>query len=243
MKKRSAWILAAALLVALAASPLSAQTAKEVLAKAIEAQGGAIALGAVKDQAITGNLEMVQMGMKGSLTLYSKEPNKMRMDIEIMGMLISQAYDGEKARMTNPQTGSIDELPDNLTQEFKRQALGFDSLLHPEKYGITFELKGKEKLQDKEYLVMDEKLSDGHIITYYLDPATYLPYKTKAMGLSQTGAEAMIEMVTTDYQKVEGIMVAQAMTQYQDSQEFMRITVTKVTFNSNLDDAFFKLVK
>jgi len=243
MKKNFAWFLAVAFFFATALSPASAQTAKDVLAKMIEAQGGTKALGAVKDQTMVGNLDMVQMGMKGGLTLYSKEPNLMRLDMEIMGMLISQAYDGEKARMTNPQTGSVEELPDNLTQEIKRQAMGYDSLLNPEKHGITFEFKGKEKVQEADYLVLDEKLSDGHIITYYLDPATYLPYKTKAMGLSQTGAEAMIEMVTTDYQKIEGVMVPQTITQYQDGQEFMRITVTKVTFNSNLDDAFFKLAK
>ncbi len=243
MKKSSAWLIVASFFFVTALRPASAQTSKDVLAKMIDAQGGAKALAAVKDQSMVGNLEMVQMGLKGVLTLSTKEPNMMRLDMEIMGMLISQAFDGEKARMTNPQTGSVEEMPDNLTQEIRRQALGFDSLLNPEKHGITFEFKGKEKIQETDYLVLDEKLADGHIITYYLDPSTYLAYKTKTLGLSQTGAEAMIEMLSTDYQKVEGVMVPMTITQIQDGQEFMRITVTKVSFNSNLDDAFFKLAK
>jgi hypothetical protein len=33
------------------------------------------------------------------------------------------------------------------------------------------------------------------------------------------------------------------MTTYQDGQEFMRMTMTKIVFNSNLEDSFFKMAK
>lgn len=228
-------------LLALVSAPASGQTAKEILGKWIDAQGGAKALEAVKDTTITGSVQLVSMGVNGTVTMYQKEPNMMRLDIEVMGMVITQAFDGEKAWMIDPQTGAATEMPENASQEFKRQALGNAALLNPEKYGIKYDFKGKEKLEDKEYLVLEQTTEDGHKTTIYLDPQTYLTYKTKGTALGQAGVEVMAETITTDYKKVDGLLIAHSMTEYQDGQEFMRMTMTKVVFNSNLEDSFFKM--
>jgi len=34
----------------------------------------------------------------------------------------------------------------------------------------------------------------------------------------------MAETITTDYKKVDGLLIAHSMTQFQDGQEFMRMT-------------------
>jgi len=230
-------------LLALTSSPASSQTAKEILDKWIEAQGGAKALEAVKDTTIVGSIQLVSMGMNGTATMYQKEPNMMRLDIEVMGMVITQAYDGEVAWMIDPQTGASTQMPENASLEFKRQALGNAALLNPEKFGIKYDFKGKEKLEDKEYLVLEQTTEDGHKTTIYLDPATYLTYKAKGTALGQAGVEVMAETITTDYKKVDGLLISHSMTQYQDGQEFMRMTITKVVFNSNLEDSFFKMTK
>ena len=243
MRKAVSLIVCAIVFLALASAPASSQTAKEILGKWIEAQGGAKALEAIKDTTITGNIQLVSMGLNGTATMYQKEPNKMRLDIEVMGMVITQAYDGEIAWMVDPQTGAATQMPENATQEFKRQALGNDALLNPEKYGIQYEYKGKEKLAEKEYLVLEQTMSDGHKTTIYIDPDTYLTYKSKGTAMGQAGVEVMAETITTDYKKVDGLLIAHSMTQFQDGQEFMRMTMTKVTFNSNLEDSFFKMTK
>ena len=243
MRKIVSFSICGLFLLALISAPASSQTAKEILGKWIEAQGGPKALEAVKDTTITGSIELVSMGINGTVTMYQKEPNMMRLDIEVMGMVITQAYDGEIAWMVDPQTGATTQMPENASQEFKRQALGNDALLNPEKYGIKYDFKGKEKLEDKEYLVLEQTTSDGHKTTIYLDPATYLTYKTKGTTLGQAGVEVMAESITTDYKKVDGLLVAHSMTQYQDGQEFMKMTMTKVVFNSNLEGSFFKMAK
>lgn len=243
MRKIAIYCLCAIVLAALIQAPASGQTAKEILAKWIEAQGGAQALAAVKDTTITGNIQLVSMGISGTATMYQKEPNMMRLDIEVMGMVITQAFDGQTAWMVDPQTGATTEMPENASQEFKRQALGNDAVLNPEKYGITYDYKGKETLENKEYLVLEQTMSDGHKTTLYLDPATYLTYKTKGTALGQAGVEVMAETITADYKKVDGLLIAHSMTQYQDGQEFMRMTMTKVVFNSGLEDSFFKMTK
>ena len=243
MKKTLALILCVVSLAALVTAPALCQTTKDVLAKMIQAQGGAKALEAVRDTTVNGTIEMVQFGMTGTVTLYQKEPDKIRVDIEVMGMMITQAYDGQVAWMVNPQTGATEQMQDNMAQEMKRQALGNDALLNPEKVGVSYEFKGKEKIGEKEYILLEQTTSDGHKTTMYLDPDTYLTYKTKGTSLGQAGVEVMAETILGDYKKVGDVVVPHSMTTFQDGQEFMRMTMTKVTFNTNLEDSFFKMNK
>lgn len=243
MKKPVLSVLCLSLCVALLSTPSPGQTAKDILGKMIEAQGGAKALQAAKDTTLTGTIELVQFGMNGAITMYQKEPDKVRMDIEVMGMVITQAYDGEIGWWVNPQTGAAEQMPDNMAQVMKRQALGNDALLNPEKVGVTYEFKGKEKIGEKEYLVLEQTLADGHKTAMYIDPVTYLTYMTKGTTLGQAGVEVMAETVFGDYKKVGDLVIAHSMTTSQDGQEFMRMTISKVTFNSNLDDSLFKMSK
>jgi len=241
MKKTLTLSLLSLFILCLVVSPGSGEKASEILEKMIEAQGGRKVLESIKDTTLSGSMEMIQMGISGSLTMYQKEPNKMRMDGEVMGMVFTQAFDGETAWMVNPQTGATEEMPENLTEEVKRQALGNDALLHPEKYGITYTYKGKEKIEDKDYFVLEQTYSDGHTATHYLDTETYLTYKTKAATINQMGVEVEGETFFSDYKKVDEVMFPHSLTIFQDEEEFMIITITEVTFNSGLEDSLFKM--
>jgi outer membrane lipoprotein-sorting protein len=218
-----------------------AQTVDEILEKMIEAQGGRKALEAIKTSTLSGSMMIIQMNITGSITMYQKEPNKMRMDIEMMGMNITQAFDGTTAWFINPQTGATEEMPEKQVKYFKRQALGRDVLLNPKKLGITYKFKGKEKINDKEYLVLEQIHPDDYTVTIYVDPQTYLLYKSKSMALNQVEVEVESESITSDYKKVEGIMMPHLITIFQGGQEYMKFTVNEITFNSDLEDAFFKM--
>lgn len=241
MKKRLTLFLTILFAVGYLASPGLSQTADEILAKMIEAQGGREKLASVKDMTASGSLEMISMGLSGSFTRYQKEPNKMRMDIEIMGMVITQAYDGETAWAVNPQTGSTEEMPEQAAEYFKRDALGNDSLLNPSKYGITFTFMGKEEIEGKEYLILEQTFSDGFKALIYIDPETYLPYKTKSKTLNQMGVEVEAETILEDYKPVEGMMTPHTLTVFQDGEEFITITITEISYNTGLEDSLFQM--
>lgn len=217
------------------------QTVDEIREKMIEAQGGRKALEAINSTTFSGSMQIIQMNMTGSLTMFQKEPNKIRLDVEMMGMNITQAYDGTTAWLTNPQTGAAQEMPEKQAKYFKRQALGRDAFLNPKKFGITYKFKGKEKIKEKEYLVLEQIHPDDYTTTIYVDAKTYLVYKSKALTLNQLEAEVESESITSDYKKVEGIMMPHSITTFQDGQEFMRMTITEITFNSDLEDSFFKM--
>jgi len=240
MKKAST----AGLLVLLAlgaAVPAEAQTAGEILERMIDAQGGRKVLGSLRDSILTGTVEMVSMGMNGGITITQKEPNKMRMDIEVMGTVISQAFDGEKAWFTNPQTGSAEEMTGRQAEDFKNQALGSEAFLNPEKYGLRFALKGREKVGSKEYFLLELSFTNGPTSTLYVDAATYLTYKAKGTTTDLAGNEVEAETLTEDYRKVGGIMVAHKLTVFQNGAEFVRMTFAGVVFNKGVDDDAFRM--
>jgi outer membrane lipoprotein-sorting protein len=244
MKKFASLILSAVVLATLTASPSYGQSAQDVLNKMIDAMGGRKALQAVKDTTIVGAVEIVQAGMTASITIYQKEPNKLRADIEIsdVGMTITQTYDGQKAWWTNPQTGQNEELTGPQAQEIMHQAIGNASLLDPQKLGITYALKPKAPLDGKDYIVLEQTLSDGHKITIYIDPATYLPYMARALSLdAMTGAEADTETYLSDYRKVGGLMVAHSNVSKQNGVEAQKLNISSVTFNTDLADSLFIL--
>lgn len=243
MKKVFAWTMAAAVLVSLAALPGYGQTVQDIVKKMIDAQGGRKYLESIKDTTSTGTMELPSMGMTGSFTQYQKEPNKFRMDAEVMGTVFTQAYDGQKAWSTNFQTGQVEESPEAQAKEFAREALGNAKLLAPEKFGITYTSKPKATLEGKEYLVLEQKTSDGHVTTIYIDPSTYLPYKSEGTNLGPTGAEVKAETYMTDYRKVSQSMVPHAVRTLMDGTEYIKVTITKIVFNSNVDDSLFALGK
>jgi outer membrane lipoprotein-sorting protein len=203
----------------------------------IDAQGGKKKLENVNDTFMTGNFELVSMGMKGAMTIYSKEPNKIRRDIEVMGQNITMAYDGETAWMINPQGSQ--EMPENQADEFKREALGRDAVLNPKKVGVSYNYKGKKKIKEIDCHMMEQTYSDGHKITLYIDTKTYLVYMTKGKGQDQAGNEVESETYLSEYKIVEGIQIPKKMVVFNDGQEFMVITIKEVKFNTGVKDDKF----
>jgi hypothetical protein len=252
MKKARRAILTAVILSTLASLPGYAQKApaapgnKEAMAiveKLIGAMGGRKVLDAIKDTTISGTAEIVQYGITVPITIYQKEPNKVRMDITIAeaNMTIIQAFDGQKGWYTNPQSGATEEMPEYMAKEMARQAGENQSLLNPQKTGVSYALKPKAAIEGKDYIVLEQTQADGHTTTFFLDPETFLPYKTQSKTVDQNGAEVDAETTSTNYQKVGGTMVAYSIRVVHNGSEAQRITLTAVTYNTKLDDAFFTL--
>jgi len=227
-------------LATIATSPGLAQSSEEIVAKMIKAQGGKAALEKIEDKTLTGTIEIVSMGISGSMTMYRKEPNKTRIDMEFMGMVVTQAFDGENAWGVDPNTGSIQDMPEDQAMELKRMAMGNEALLHPEKHGITFTYKDKETIEGKDYILLEQAYDDGHKEIMYLDAKTYLLYKTKGMSANMAGIQVDTESIFSDYKKVDGLMVWHTMNIVQEGEESMVMTFTEVAFNTGLEDSFFK---
>jgi outer membrane lipoprotein-sorting protein len=128
-------------------------------------------------------------------------------------------------------------------RQARKEALEMSNsvLLHPDKFGVTYTYKGKEKVDDTDCFVLEQAFSDGTVNTLYVDTKTYLLYKTKGTTMGQMGGEVEQEMLFSDYKKVSGVMIAHTVTIIQDGSEFGVMTITDVKFNSGLEDSLFKM--
>lgn len=220
---------------------VSVQSVEEILENMIDAQGGRTALQNIQDTTLIGFIEMPEMGYGGSLTTYLKEPDMLRTDYKVQGTSITQAYDGEKAWMTNAFTGGKEEMPEPMAKGFIRSALGNDALLHPEKYGIVYTLEGKKAVEGTEYYVLTQQFSDGFRTTLYIDPETFLTFKTTNTAVDGAGNESVMETVFSDYKKVDSFILAHSIVTFQDGREFMKMEITQIKINTGLEDSFFRM--
>jgi outer membrane lipoprotein-sorting protein len=222
--------------------PAQVDEADTIRLKMIEALGGAKALEAIRDTTIVSTVQLPALNnMSGTTMIYQKEPDKMRMDMEIMGMKIVQASDGHTCWGINPQTGKTEEMSEKLAKEFKRGTYGNDALLNPAKFGMTYAYKGKETVDGKACHVIEITYEDGYKATSYVDAATNLTIRTKGLTLNQMEVEVEGETIIGDYKKVGNIMVAHSITNKQGGQVWVQITISEVTFNSGLEDSLFQM--
>lgn len=221
----------------------SAQTADQVRLKMIEAQGGAAVLEKIKDMTIVSDFSMPAMNITGTATNYQKEPNKSRSDMEFMGMKMSQGYDGQTPWAIDPQSGKPVEMNPTQAREMKHGASGTSALLNPAKFGYTYTLKPKESVDGKEYIVIEISHDDGFKSTQYIDPTTFLTYKTSSLTLNQAGVEVPSETILGDYRKEGTMMIPHKITVKQGGQVFVEVTVREVSFNSGLEDTLFTIAK
>lgn len=240
MKRAITFCILGIFLLGVSVVPGVSQTSEEIIQKMIEASGGKKALESIDDSTMTGTIELIQNGLTGEITVYKKEPGKMRIDLELMGMVITQAYDGSLAWWTNPQTGAVEEMPETEAASMKRDTLPRDAIFNPKKYGISFEYKGKETLDGKDHYIIEQTYSDGFKLTLFVDCDTYLPTKSKGKLNSAMG-EVEFEQLASDYKKVNGLMVAHTVTTYVNGAESRIIVLKDIRYNTGLEDSLFKM--
>lgn len=205
-----------------------------ILEKWITAQGGRNRLLQIRDITSSSNLKVPSIGISGTQISYYKRPEKVRLEIKAMDMNIIQSFNGETAWMKNPTTGSIQDMPKEALEQFKRSQLTNEILLNPERYGITTSFDGSRAIDGKEHFVLKQSANDGFLITHYLDPSTYLEYKSVAISpIGET------ETFLSDYRDIEGIKIPFSTRIVVRGKEYMTLSVTEYRFNTNLEDSLF----
>ena len=217
---------------------------KDLLKKMIKAQGGRKNMIKVKDSVVKGEVEFLTAGIKGTVTISRIEPNRRRIELDLAGTKIIQAYDGKTAWVVHPQYGpDPKEMPENFAKYFKRQSIGNDTLLNPKKYGITYNYRGREMINGKDCMIMETVRSDGSKSFYYLDPKTYLVVKTKTKSLNQLGKEVDAETYYSDYRMVDGLMVPFESFTFVDGKEYLKFKLSDVKYNTNVNEDILVMPK
>jgi outer membrane lipoprotein-sorting protein len=221
---------------------LSAQTVDEIIAKHIAAQGGLAKLKALQSIRMTGNFE--SGGMQAGFTQVFKRPMKMRLDLSVQGLTMTQAYDGQRGWQVVPFSGKKDPEPmtgDEL-KNAQEQADIDGPLVDYKSKGNTVELIGKEKVADKDSYHLKVMLKNGSERDLYLDATTFLGLKTSAKT-TMRGTEIELESMLGDYRDVNGLKFPFSIEQHQTGGEGpeQKITFTKIELDPPLQDSIFKM--
>jgi hypothetical protein len=217
-----------------------AQSVDEIVARNIEAKGGAATLKSTTSVRTIGRGTM--QGAEMTVTSATKRPYFVRNEMEMAGQKRIQGFDGQNLWISMggapPQV-----LPPGPLSEAMKQTSQIDSpLLDYKTKGTKIELgepvtEGGRKLQ---HLVVTPKT--GPAMHYYIDPATGLESKM-TIDVEENGQKMKMEMQFSDYKTVEGRTMPFTVKQFVNGNQVGQMKYEKVEFNVPMDDSIFRLPK
>jgi outer membrane lipoprotein-sorting protein len=226
------------------------QTAEELIAKNLKAKGGVERLKAVQGMRISGRVTLpnAQGGMEIPMTIITKRPNRFRQESTVQGKKVVAAFDGTRAWMINPMTGS--DAPSEIKGgplDMVRQQADLDGpLVDYKAKGTTVETAGTDVVDGKKVYKLKVTPKTGPVVTLFLDAETGLESKT-VMDVGQedgapAGAQPMpaLESIFSNYQNVEGLMMPHTIQQKIGGQ-VIQINIDKVELSPAVDDSVFAM--
>ena len=221
--------------------PAFSQTAEELVAKNIEAKGGAEKIKAMNTIRMTGRVELPG-AFNGVVTQENKRPNLVRETFTLQGMTAVQAYDGTTGWQIQPFGGKKD--PELMGEDDVRDLLidaDFDGpLVNYKAKGNTVEFLGHDIVDGDDALRLKVTLKNGDIVYYYLDPDTFLEIRTERQEFVRGSVRENVADLGS-YKAVSGVMFPFSVSSGPkgDPTQVQSITYDKIEVNVPLAESEF----
>lgn len=219
----------------------AAQTADEIVKKALDARGGVERIKAVQSERVSGQVSFSR-NVEGTFVLELKRPLKMHVEISIDGQKIIRVYDGKASGwMVNPfaEDKEAQPLPSEDLKNISDEADFDGPLVDYKTKGNQIELIGKEKLDDKPVyrLKLTNKYGDSRF--YFFDASSFLLVKWE--GIRKTGGQELPwESFLSDYRDVQGLKYPFRIDQGSPGSELKQtLTSEKIEIDPQIDDSRF----
>lgn len=225
-------------ILAVASLPAQDITVDEILANYLENIGGKENWKALEATKMQAKMTMGQMEFPATVT--NVPPNKMRIDVDVQGSQMIQAYDGETAWWLFPmQTGDQPQkMPAAMAESFKKQKFESSFIDYKDK-GHTVELTGVKEVEGTETYEVKLTKKDGDIEYHYFDTEYFVPIMTKTFVQQGQAEGQAVETYMSDYQEVEGLMFAHFMEVKVAGQSQQKITMESITLNPEVEKGLF----
>jgi hypothetical protein len=190
--------------LAFTALNVSAQTADEIVAKNIEAMGGAAKLATLNSVKMAGT--MSSQGQDFPVTFTTLHNKGVRIEFEIMGTSNYYLANAEKGFVFMPiaQMQEPKEMDAEQYAGFARQMNLQGTFMNYKEKGTKIELAGTEKVDGYETDKIKATNKEGKISTYFIDKKTSRLLKTITTGKGPDGVEAEMETTYSDYKQNDG---------------------------------------
>ena len=234
----------AALMLGAVAMPAAAQDAQSLVAKNLEARGGAAALAAIKSVNFQGRIIFpgdFELTYKETRAELGGQPVS-RADLGLQGLDVVQAYDGRGGWKINPFQGRKDaeRMSADEGRSLADAAVIEGPLLASKSDGSRVQYLGRDDFDGTLAYKLKVTQKDGDEFTYWLDPDTYLEIKVDETRKIR-GAQQTTETELGDYEKVAGIyfpMSVESWNQGQSNQR-QRTLIATASANGAVDPSFF----
>jgi len=220
------------------ASMTFAQSLDEIINRSYAATG-AEKLEKAKTLYIEGKAS--QMGIEMPMTMYMKQPDKVKIVITYNGMDIVTMFDGEKGYMINPLAGSTEpiELPKEQLSDIQKNNMFHNQLMDNFRSGkIT--LMGTEEVNGKPAFKLMISVENGSPQYYYIDKESFLTVKTTAT-VAQMGQEMEVESYIREYSDINGIKFPKLTVSFVNGTEAGSMSMDKIEIDKEIDDAIFSV--
>ncbi len=213
-------------------SVTSFEQAKTVIAKYLEAIGGADAIRNIQDKSVI--MRGTAMDQTVTIVIKQKLPNKLRQDVKAGGMDQVLIYDGERAVMK--VAGQTIKIEGKQLEQLKLEST-MEMMLNPESLGIKISYDGTEQLGDNLLHKVKFTLPSGLNWISYFDDKTGLKIKESKETETQMGLITQV-LEYSDYQEVDGIKIPFKMKQSFGPQS-IEMTISSVKINKGISDDTF----
>ena len=183
-------------------------TVDQIVAKNIEAKGGAAALQAMHSIRLTGKMLANGGRIQFAYAETKKRPGAVRSEITLQGMTGVEAYDGTTGWKIMPFQGRKDpeKLSADDTKSLMEDAEIDGPLVDWKAKGSTVEYLGTEDVEGTLAHKLKVARKNGDVSFVYLDPDHFLEIRTLTQRTVQ-GAQIEIETDFGDYEKIGGVFV------------------------------------
>jgi hypothetical protein len=216
-------------------------TVDELVAKNIEAKGGASALHDLQSLRLTGKMLVQQGQIELAYLQIKKRPNELRTDASLQGMTQTEAYDGKEGWKVSPFFGRKD--PEKMAADDVKALIEDAEIDGPlvdwKTKGSTVEYLGTEDVDGTLAHKLKVMRKNGDVSFVYLDPDHFLEIRILTQRMRH-GAHEEVETDLGDYEKSAGVFVPTSMESgRKGAPDKQRIIIDKVEANVPIDDAVF----
>ncbi|MDX1667425.1 MAG: hypothetical protein R3350_09360 [Saprospiraceae bacterium] len=236
--KKSLFVLLGFLLMAASAQ---AQTVSEILENYFENSGGKEKWESLESTRMKGKMAMQGMEFPGMVI--AVPPNKQRVEVNVQGMEIVQAYDGETAWWINPMQGpDPQKMPAVMAEAMTQQEFESPFINYEEK-GHQLELLGTKEVEGAETYELKLTKADGQVQYYYFDSEYYVPIMVKTAITTGPAKGQEAETFLSDYQEIDGLMMPYFIETKVGGQTIQKMTIDTIVLNETFEEAFFAFPK
>jgi outer membrane lipoprotein-sorting protein len=226
--------------LALCASPASAQTTSQILSKVYIARGGLTRIRALRSERISGTISFGSEA-SGPFTVELKRPMKMRMTLNVQDKTMIRVYDGAQGWANNPFAGKLnpEPMPEEDLKNISEEADFDGPLVDYARKSNKVELVGKDKVEDKDAWRVRLTTKNGDVRYYLFDAKTFLLLKWEGKRRAD-GKEYPIESYFRDYRDVDGLKFSFEIDSGSSATDLtQKLVIDKIELNLNFPDSDF----